>query len=172
MKSASFSQSLHIANKLPVLLFIGLIVGCQISQLRAAEPPRAEIATGQKGMVVCVSPAAAEVGVEILRRGGNGVPNTVLDVIVNTVDYKMPLPDAISAPRSHHQWFPDRLDLEDFPGFDSLSTSLQRRGHNVRKIRTGQYRGQGDAHSIAIDPATGVRTGIADKRRDGSVLPE
>ena len=93
--------------------------------------------------------------------GGRTIINTVLCVVVNVVDYGMDVRAAVDAPRMHHQWLPDRIVHEDFPGFDALAAKLQAMGHEVTKSR------QGDAHSIAIDPATGTLTGAADTRRDG-----
>src|SRR5439155_262756 len=43
----------------------------------AAQPPDRGPVEAKHGMVVCVSPPAADVGVEVLRRGGNAV-NAVL----------------------------------------------------------------------------------------------
>ncbi|MCZ2344057.1 MAG: gamma-glutamyltransferase [Bacteroidales bacterium] len=98
--------------------------------------------------------------------GGRTIPNTVICIVINVVDYGMPVGEAVSAPRQHHQWFPDRLDHEDFAGFPQLAEALQKMGHIVAK------RGQGDGHSIGIDPKTGLRTAAADRRRDGQVATE
>ena len=95
--------------------------------------------------------------------GGRTIPNTVLSILVNVVDYGMPVQAAVDAPRMHHQWFPDRLDHEEFDGFADLSAKLTAMGHKV-----GRPRRQGDGHSVGIDPATGLRTGAADKRIDGA----
>lgn len=98
--------------------------------------------------------------------GGRTIPNTVLCVIVNTVDYKMPIGEAVSAPRMHQQWFPDVVAMEEFDGYDKLAAALRTMGHTVVRRR------QGDAHSIAIDPETGLRTAAADRRRDGAAVAE
>lgn len=98
--------------------------------------------------------------------GGRTIINTVLCVVVNTLDYRMPAQAAVDAPRQHQQWFPDRLSLEPMPGFEELAGKLKSMGHTVGKSR------QGDAHTIAIDLATGVRSGAADKRLDGKAAGE
>ena len=41
--------------------------------------------------------------------GGRTIINTVLEVIVNVVDFGMNVQEAIDAPRFHHQWLPDRI---------------------------------------------------------------
>lgn len=98
--------------------------------------------------------------------GGRTIPNTVICIVVNMVDYGMTVGEAVSAPRQHHQWFPDRLNHEDVAGFAELSAALQKMGHTVQK------RGQGDGHSIGIDPKTGLRTAAADRRRDGKAATQ
>ena len=60
---------------------------------------------------------------------------------------------------------PDVLLLER-PGFPAdVVTALEALGHNTRSID-----GIGEAHAIAIDPATGVRLGAADPRGSGAAL--
>ena len=78
----------------------------------------------------------------------------------------LPVGDAVSAPRLHHQWFPDVARLEGTKAHPELVAGLKQLGHAVAPHT------QGDAHSIGIDPKTGVRTGAADKRLDGKALGE
>jgi gamma-glutamyltranspeptidase / glutathione hydrolase len=91
--------------------------------------------------------------------GGRTIPNTVLCVVTNVIDFEMDVRTAVDAPRQHHQWFPDELQLEGKPG--EAAAKLAAMGH---KVKTHQ---QGDAHSILIDPKTGLYHGAADKRLDG-----
>jgi gamma-glutamyltranspeptidase/glutathione hydrolase len=108
------------------------------------------VAKGGKAVVVTGSP------------GGRTIINTVLTVVVNAIDYGADARTAVDAPRLHMQWFPDRISLEDRRGYDDLAKALKAKGHTLTKSR------QGDGHTIVIDPQTGVRTGAADKRLDGS----
>ena len=94
--------------------------------------------------------------------GGRTIINTVLCVVINYVDYGGDIRAAVDAPRMHHQWFPDRIFIEDFPGRAKLDEKLKALGHTVVTSK------QGDAHSIAVDPKTGKLVGAADKRLDGS----
>jgi len=94
--------------------------------------------------------------------GGRTIINTVLCVVINYVDYGGDVQAAVDAPRMHHQWFPDRISLEDFPGRAKLDEQLKALGHTVVTNK------QGDAHSIALDPKSGKWIGAADKRLDGS----
>ncbi len=99
--------------------------------------------------------------------GGRTIINTVLGIVVNIADYGADVRTAVDAPRLHHQWFPDRVMLEERTGYEELEKALKAKGHTVTKVK-----GQGDGHSIWIDPKTGVRTGAADKRLDGSAKGE
>lgn len=97
--------------------------------------------------------------------GGRTIINTVSGILAQTLLLERPLADAIQGPRLHHQWFPDELLLEDHKAFEDLIPELLQRGHQVR-MPAGRY--QGSAHGIAIDPETGIMTGVADWRRGGS----
>ena len=93
--------------------------------------------------------------------GGRTIINTVLCVVVNTLDFDMPVRQAVDAPRLHHQWFPDAARFEGAKEHPDLVAKLKAMGHTVTEHR------QGDAHSIRIDPKTGAYTGAADRRLDG-----
>jgi gamma-glutamyltranspeptidase / glutathione hydrolase len=92
--------------------------------------------------------------------GGRTIINTVLDVVLNVTEFGMDVREAVDAPRMHHQWLPDAASLERHtPNAEDVAARLREMGHAVR-LRPGQ----GDAHSIAVDPATGVAYGANDKR--------
>jgi gamma-glutamyltranspeptidase/glutathione hydrolase len=91
--------------------------------------------------------------------GGRTIINTVLNVVLNVTAWDMAGRDAIDAARSHHQWLPDRLSIEDGGISKSELAALEARGHTVRV----QGR-QGSAQSIWIHPATGLAYGIPDMR--------
>jgi gamma-glutamyltranspeptidase/glutathione hydrolase len=91
--------------------------------------------------------------------GGRTIINTVLQVTLNLVDFGMDIQEAVSAPRIHHQWLPDRIRIEDGGVDESALGNLRRLGHEVSM--GGR---QGLAHSIMIDPRTGDRLGAADPR--------
>lgn len=89
--------------------------------------------------------------------GGSRIITTVLQVLINVIDHQMNIAAAVNAPRFHHQWLPDRLELE--PGFspDTL-TLLQAKGQNLRVGRT-----MGSVQSIMF--TDGIFFGAADPRR-------
>jgi gamma-glutamyltranspeptidase/glutathione hydrolase len=101
--------------------------------------------------------------------GGPTIINTVLQVILNVVDFDMDIQKAISAPRFHHQWMPDLIFWEAFDLQPDTRKALEAMGHKFREL-PGMNRttpGQiGDAHGIAIAP-DGTRLGASDPRLAG-----
>jgi gamma-glutamyltranspeptidase/glutathione hydrolase len=63
--------------------------------------------------------------------GGPRIISATLQTILNVVDFAMPVSAAVSAPRVHHQWLPDRLNVESKIGAN-IDASLKQRGHTVR----------------------------------------
>jgi gamma-glutamyltranspeptidase / glutathione hydrolase len=76
--------------------------------------------------------------------GGSRIISTVLQVIVDVLDYRMDVAAAVAAPRLHHQWLPDEVRIEH--GFnDEVLAELKARGHHIVEPM-----GQTSANSIAI----------------------
>lgn len=94
--------------------------------------------------------------------GGPTIINTVLQVILNVIDFGFTIQEAIDAPRFHHQWLPDELHLEPGGFAPDVVAALEARGH---KIVTRGF--MGDAEGILIDPKTDSRLGASDPRADG-----
>src|SRR5690606_12061758 len=44
--------------------------------------------------------------------GGRTIINTVFHVLISKLEYDLPAKDAVNGLRTHHQWFPDRVQLE------------------------------------------------------------
>jgi gamma-glutamyltranspeptidase/glutathione hydrolase len=91
--------------------------------------------------------------------GGRTIINTVLQVVLNVVDFGMNIQEAVDAPRIHHQWLPDVTRIEDGGADAATVAALEAMGHAV-----DVGGGQGLAHCIMIDPATKERLGAADPR--------
>jgi gamma-glutamyltranspeptidase / glutathione hydrolase len=108
--------------------------------------------------------------------GGPTIINTVLQVIVNVIDYGMNIQQAIDAPRFHHQWMPDELRFEPFGLNADTRRELEGRGHRFPK-RSGasgatEESGSliGDSQGVMIELKTGIRLGAADSRRGGKAV--
>ena len=92
--------------------------------------------------------------------GGSCIITAVLQVIVNAIDFHMPIDQAVSAPRLHNQWEPEATYVE--PGFDpAVLAALQARGHKI--VPTAPHT---DANSIEVTPDGFV--GAADARSRGA----
>jgi gamma-glutamyltranspeptidase/glutathione hydrolase len=93
--------------------------------------------------------------------GGSRIITAVLQIIVNAIDFNMPIEQAVSAPRLHHQWQPDEVYVE--PGFaPDVLEALAKRGHNI--VPTPSY---SSTNSIEVTPDGYI--GAADRRTRGSL---
>ncbi|MCJ9427825.1 gamma-glutamyltransferase [Kordiimonas marina] len=99
--------------------------------------------------------------------GGSTIITTVLQVVLNTIDFGYNPAAAVSVPRVHHQWYPDRIYME--PG---LSVDTRRilvgMGHHV-KINSEDSWDQvlGEAQTLMRGP-NHIIMGAADPRRPGA----
>jgi len=64
--------------------------------------------------------------------GGPTIINSVLQTIVNVVDFGMNAQEAVDQPRIHHQWLPDTLSVERGFSPDTLEL-LKGKGHQIRQ---------------------------------------
>jgi len=102
--------------------------------------------------------------------GGPRIINTVLQLIVNVIDFDMDISEAIAAPRIHHQWLPNVLRIEKFGITNDSQRLLEMMGHRI-EIYKNSSRSIGRAVGIMIDPKTGLRMGAADPREpDGAAV--
>jgi gamma-glutamyltranspeptidase/glutathione hydrolase len=62
--------------------------------------------------------------------GGPRIVTAVLQVLLNVIDFRMNIQDAVDAPRFHHQWRPDTLYLEQGISPDTVAL-LEDMGHQV-----------------------------------------
>ena len=62
--------------------------------------------------------------------GGTTISTSVFQTIIDVIDFGMSTDSAVNAPKFHHQWLPDRIDVEDdFPA--TLKTGLERMGYTI-----------------------------------------
>jgi gamma-glutamyltranspeptidase/glutathione hydrolase len=92
--------------------------------------------------------------------GGPTIINTVLETMVNVMDFHMNVQDAVNWPRFHHQWMPDTLRME--PGYSPDTIALlEKRGYTVKMLNS-----QGECAAILF--ADGWLEGAADPRTEGT----
>ncbi|MSP37916.1 MAG: gamma-glutamyltransferase [Deltaproteobacteria bacterium] len=89
--------------------------------------------------------------------GGPRIINATLQTIVNVLDFKLPVKQAVEAERIHHQWLPERLGVEGKLGAEQKK-ALEARGHVVR-----EQSALGVVQAITIN-ASGVN-GAVDPRK-------
>ena len=92
--------------------------------------------------------------------GGSTIPTTVLQVILNVIDYGLDINKAVNSPRFHYQGLPDRIVIEPDAISATVIEDLKSRGYNVKTFRT-----YGAAESIAIDLDTGLIEAANDSRK-------
>jgi len=85
--------------------------------------------------------------------GGPTIITQVVQAIVQHLDLGRPLPEAVAAPRIHHQWKPDALRVErSLP--EPVVEELKRLGHTVKRVgRLGTLQAVGfakDGQFIAV----------------------
>lgn len=92
--------------------------------------------------------------------GGSRIITTVLQVIINVVDHKMNISEAVYAPRFHHQWQPDQIRIEKDTLSKDVADALMKKGHKLSVEPV-----MGDVNAIMIMP-DGELQGMSDPRRE------
>jgi len=92
--------------------------------------------------------------------GGPTIINSVLEVLLNVVDFGMNMQDAVNFPRIHHQWLPDQLVIERGISPDTIAL-LEARGHHIKIVNSiGEV--------AAIEARDGWLEGAADPRTEAT----
>ncbi|MEM0569643.1 gamma-glutamyltransferase [Salmonella enterica] len=89
--------------------------------------------------------------------GGSRIITTVLQMVVNIIDFGMNVAEATNAPRFHHQWLPDELRVEKGFSPDTLKL-LEQKGQKVALKEA-----MGSTQSIMVG-ADGELYGASDPR--------
>jgi gamma-glutamyltranspeptidase/glutathione hydrolase len=98
--------------------------------------------------------------------GGRTIINSVLETIVDAVDFGMNAQEAVDAVRFHHQWLPDVINYERFGFSPDTIKELERRGHTLK-----EGGGQGSAQVIIYDAKEDMLEGGSDRRAaDGGAV--
>ena len=97
-------------------------------------------------------------------RGGPRIISATSQIILNVIDHRMSLADAMSAPRLHHQALPDSIRLEA-GGFDpTVIARLRAMGHHVYEMSSGI------AAAASVMRVKGGYEGMDDPRSHGSAV--
>ncbi len=106
-------------------------------------------------------------GRPFLLLGGSGGPriiSSVLNVLVSVADLGLPLEEAMTAPRVHHQWRPDEVFFDAEPPA-GLAQALGKRGHHISPQRR-----IGVVQAVLLDEGgvTPRYIGASDPRKGGA----
>ena len=73
--------------------------------------------------------------------GGSRIITAVLQVIVNVIDFKKDIGEAVAAPRVHHQWLPDQVTGRTHAAAGDNSRARSARPHGARRpaVRLGAF---------------------------------
>ncbi len=94
--------------------------------------------------------------------GGTTIPTSVIQTIINIVDFGMSPMDAVNKPKFHHQWLPDEINVEE--DFNATTiTGLEAMGYKVTK--RGQI-GRTEIIMITTKGTIKTITAVGDKRGD------
>ena len=93
--------------------------------------------------------------------GGSKIITTNLQLLVNVLEHGMNIADAAAAPRLHHQWYPDRLEVESGFSPDAIRILIAR-GHDVQPSA-----GMGSLQTVLFDGE--LYYGYSDPRRPGAL---
>jgi gamma-glutamyltranspeptidase / glutathione hydrolase len=98
--------------------------------------------------------------------GGRTIINTVLETVINVIDYGMGARAAVDGPRFHHQWLPDVIVYERFGLSPDTVRLLREMGHTLREASV-----QGVAEVILVNAKEGLLEGASDSRApDGGAV--
>ena len=96
-------------------------------------------------------------------RGGPRIISATSQIILNVIDHRMTLADAMSAPRIHHQSLPDSIRIETGGVQRSVMTRLTQMGHHVYEL-------SGIASAASIMRVRGGYEGMDDPRSHGGAV--
>ena len=66
--------------------------------------------------------------------GGPSIITSVYQTILNVIEYKMDVNDAVSSPRFHHQWYPDLIVMEKEAYSYELDSILKSKNYLIVKL--------------------------------------
>lgn len=123
----------------------------------------------EKRMLSAMSPTIVEkdgkLKMVIGTPGGSTIITSVMQNILNVLEYDMTMQESVSQPRFHHQWYPDDVKFE--PTFDTIIfKELRNKGYNIDQSNSVII---GKVDAILVLP-NGKLEGGADPRGDDSAV--
>jgi len=94
--------------------------------------------------------------------GGSRIITTVLQNVLNMIDFDMNALEANVAPRMHHQWYPDQIRIENGISKDTVDKLVQM-GHTI-PLRKGMSANDEIGSVMTIMIKDGILQGAADPR--------
>ena len=101
--------------------------------------------------------------------GGSQIITTVLQVVLNVIDFNMNIKQAVDAPRIHHQWLPDKIVYEKDALNENVKKELIEMGYQLNDDK-GRKRKIGMVAAIMIDNKNKIIFGAFDKRGPGKAV--
>jgi gamma-glutamyltranspeptidase/glutathione hydrolase len=96
--------------------------------------------------------------------GGTKIISCVAEVLLNYLEYHLPLYESVNAIRLHHQWKPDEL-LIDAPGpTTGVLDQLRQMGYTAIQVEPDAV----DCRVMAVARENGDLLGVSDPRDNGS----
>jgi len=95
--------------------------------------------------------------------GGSTIITSVLQMVLNVIEWDMNLAQATAMPRIHHQWLPDVVAIEPGISIDTLR-ELERRGFNLVKDERGGYARTVLGRVNSVGKSGALKLGAADPR--------
>jgi len=95
------------------------------------------IVPGKKPLSSMTPAIVFQGGHPVLALGGSGGPRIisgVFQVLMNVIDHSMQVQAAVNAPRIHHQWVPETLDVEPEIPRD-VRENLLKKGHEIKDLK-------------------------------------
>jgi gamma-glutamyltranspeptidase/glutathione hydrolase len=137
------------------------------NQYGLVEGPQNAIAPGKR-MLSAMAPTivldpAGQVFLVVGGRGGPRIVTSTAAVIINAIDYRMDLADALAAPRIHHQALPDSLRYEQHGLTPAVRDSLTALGYALAE-------GQAAGTCTAVMRVPGGYQGAIDPRATGGAV--
>lgn len=125
------------------------------------------IAPGKR-MLSSMSPTFYEHGDVVTILGTPGGSRIISQVLLGLLDADsgLPLSELVAKGRFHHQYLPDRIDVEPGALDESVLAELQRRGHTIRRLEQPY----GNMQAVRWDRRSGAVDAAADPRGIGQAV--